>query len=116
MPCRPWHSVWRAATSEILGVVAPGSSHWSSRCEELVQTPDTISIKLEEDIGGGMPACNASYSEPKQFAFALAQAQFGTGCPVISPPFASSRCYPRPPGTRQPHLCNTAVPQGCLEI
>ncbi|CAL8283276.1 unnamed protein product [Gadus morhua 'NCC'] len=54
--CRPWHSVWRAATSEILGVVAPGSSHWSSRCEELVQTPDTISIKLEEDIGGGMPA------------------------------------------------------------
>uniref|UniRef100_A0A8C5A9N5 C2H2-type domain-containing protein n=1 Tax=Gadus morhua TaxID=8049 RepID=A0A8C5A9N5_GADMO len=44
------------ATSEILGVVAPGSSHWSSRCEELVQTPDTISIKLEEDIGGGLPA------------------------------------------------------------
>ncbi|CAL8283272.1 unnamed protein product, partial [Gadus morhua 'NCC'] len=43
------------ATSEILGVVAPGSSHWSSRCEELVQTPDTISIKLEEDIGGGLP-------------------------------------------------------------
>ncbi|CAL8239251.1 unnamed protein product, partial [Gadus morhua 'NCC'] len=43
------------ATSEILGVVAPGSSHWSSRCEEL-QTPDTISIKVEEDIGGGMPA------------------------------------------------------------
>ena len=24
------------ATSEILGVDAPGSSHWSSRCEELV--------------------------------------------------------------------------------
>ncbi|XP_030210434.1 zinc finger protein 25 [Gadus morhua] len=44
------------ATSEILGVVAPGSSHWSSRCEELVQTPDTISIKVEEDIGGGLPA------------------------------------------------------------
>ncbi|CAL8315707.1 unnamed protein product [Arctogadus glacialis] len=44
------------ATSEILGVDAPGSSHWSSRCEEFVQTPDTISIKLEEDIGGGMPA------------------------------------------------------------
>ncbi|CAL8406993.1 unnamed protein product [Arctogadus glacialis] len=44
------------ATSEILGVVTPGSSHWSSRCEELVQTPDTISIKVEEDIGGGLPA------------------------------------------------------------
>ncbi|XP_056444972.1 zinc finger protein 300-like isoform X2 [Gadus chalcogrammus] len=44
------------ATSGILGVVAPGSSHWSSRCEELVQTPDTISIKVEEDIGGGLPA------------------------------------------------------------
>ncbi|XP_030210494.1 uncharacterized protein LOC115542374 isoform X1 [Gadus morhua] len=49
-------SIQRGATSEILVVVAPGSSHWSSRCEELVQTPDTISIKLEEDIGGGMPA------------------------------------------------------------
>ncbi|CAL8235488.1 unnamed protein product [Arctogadus glacialis] len=44
------------ATSEILGAVAPGSSHWSSRCEELVQTPDTISMKVEEDIDGGMPA------------------------------------------------------------
>ncbi|XP_056431147.1 uncharacterized protein LOC130369663 isoform X1 [Gadus chalcogrammus] len=44
------------ATSEILGVVAPGSSHMSSHSEELLQTPDTISIKVEEDIGGGMPA------------------------------------------------------------
>uniref|UniRef100_A0A8C5FHE2 C2H2-type domain-containing protein n=1 Tax=Gadus morhua TaxID=8049 RepID=A0A8C5FHE2_GADMO len=46
----------RNATSKILGVDAPGSSHMSSRSEELVQTPDTISIKVEEDIGGGMPA------------------------------------------------------------
>ncbi|XP_056444991.1 zinc finger protein 391-like [Gadus chalcogrammus] len=46
------------ATSEILGVDAPGSSsHMSSHSEELVQqTPDTISMKLEEDIGGGLPA------------------------------------------------------------
>ncbi|XP_059904954.1 zinc finger protein 431-like isoform X2 [Gadus macrocephalus] len=45
------------ATSEILGVDAPGSSRMSSRSKELVQqTPDTISIKVEEDIGGGMPA------------------------------------------------------------
>ncbi|CAL8239646.1 unnamed protein product, partial [Gadus morhua 'NCC'] len=51
----------RGATSESLGVDAPGSSHWSSRSEELLQTPDTISIKVEEDIGGGMPAvdCDA---------------------------------------------------------
>ncbi|CAL8389903.1 unnamed protein product [Boreogadus saida] len=49
-------STQRNATSEILGVDAPGSSHMSSRNEELVQTPDTISIKVEEDIGGGMPA------------------------------------------------------------
>ncbi|CAL8235438.1 unnamed protein product [Boreogadus saida] len=49
-------STQRGATSEILGVVAPGSSHWSSHSEELVQTPDTISIKVEEDIGGGLPA------------------------------------------------------------
>ncbi|CAL8284331.1 unnamed protein product [Gadus morhua 'NCC'] len=50
-------STQRGATSEILGVVAPGSSHMSSHSEELVlQTPDTISIKVEEDIGGGMPA------------------------------------------------------------
>ncbi|XP_056436443.1 zinc finger protein 665-like [Gadus chalcogrammus] len=45
------------ATSEILGVDAPGSSHMSSHSEELLQqTPDTISIKVEEDIGGGFPA------------------------------------------------------------
>ncbi|CAL8400199.1 unnamed protein product [Gadus morhua 'NCC'] len=45
------------ATSEILGVDAPGSSRMSSRSKELVQqTPDTISIKVEEDIGGGLPA------------------------------------------------------------
>ncbi|XP_056444964.1 zinc finger protein 25-like isoform X1 [Gadus chalcogrammus] len=45
------------ATSEILGVDAPGSSHMSSHSEELLQqTPDTISIKVEEDIGGGLPA------------------------------------------------------------
>ncbi|XP_056443459.1 zinc finger protein 25-like isoform X1 [Gadus chalcogrammus] len=51
-------STQRGATSESLGVVAPGSSsHMSSHSEELVQqTPDTISIKLEEDIGGGLPA------------------------------------------------------------
>ncbi|XP_030210487.1 uncharacterized protein LOC115542370 [Gadus morhua] len=54
-------STQRGATSEILGVDAPGSSHMSSRSEELLQTPDTISIKVEEDIGGGMPAvdCDA---------------------------------------------------------
>ena len=50
----------------------PGSSHMSSHSEELKilsvygkgegplatdghETPDTISIKVEEDIGGGMP-------------------------------------------------------------
>ncbi|XP_056444944.1 zinc finger protein 813-like isoform X3 [Gadus chalcogrammus] len=44
------------ATSEILGVDAPGSSHMSSHSKELLQTPDTISIKVEEDIGGGFPA------------------------------------------------------------
>ncbi|CAL8240262.1 unnamed protein product, partial [Gadus morhua 'NCC'] len=49
-------SIQRNATSEILGVDTPGSSHMSSRSEELLQTPDTISIKIEEDIGGGMPA------------------------------------------------------------
>ncbi|CAL8284626.1 unnamed protein product, partial [Gadus morhua 'NCC'] len=77
-------STQRGATSESLGVDAPGSSHMSShevealnslsadhsaaksleRGERLVcheelsvqQTPDTISIKVEEDIGGGMPA------------------------------------------------------------
>ncbi|XP_056443471.1 uncharacterized protein LOC130380325 [Gadus chalcogrammus] len=49
-------STQRGATSKILAVVAPGSSHMSSHSEELVQTPDTISIKVEEDIGGGMPA------------------------------------------------------------
>ncbi|XP_056443608.1 zinc finger protein 436-like isoform X2 [Gadus chalcogrammus] len=50
-------STQRGATSESLGVVAPGSSsHMSSHSEELLQTPDTISIKVEEDIGGGMPA------------------------------------------------------------
>ncbi|CAL8407008.1 unnamed protein product [Arctogadus glacialis] len=106
-------STQRNATSEILGVDAPGSSHMSSHSEELKilsvygkgegplavdghdtlftasevealnslsayhsvakslesgerlvcreelsvqQTPDTISIKVEEDIGGGMPA------------------------------------------------------------
>ncbi|CAL8336632.1 unnamed protein product [Boreogadus saida] len=73
-------STQRGATSESLGVVAPGSSHLASHREELKivivhekgegplaadgheelsvqqQTPDTISIKIEEDIGGGMPA------------------------------------------------------------
>ncbi|CAL8406972.1 unnamed protein product [Arctogadus glacialis] len=49
-------STQRNATSEILGVDTPGSSHMSSRSEELLQTPDTISIKIEEDIGRGMPA------------------------------------------------------------
>ncbi|CAL8405964.1 unnamed protein product [Arctogadus glacialis] len=49
-------STQRGATSEILGVVAPGSSHMSSHSKELVQTPNTISIKVEEDIGGGLPA------------------------------------------------------------
>ncbi|CAL8268753.1 unnamed protein product [Boreogadus saida] len=106
-------STQRGATSEILGVVAPGSSHMSSHSEELKflsvhgkgegplavdghdtllttsevealnslsadhsaakslergerlvcreelsvqQTPETISIKVGEDIGGGMPA------------------------------------------------------------
>ncbi|XP_056443641.1 zinc finger protein 260-like [Gadus chalcogrammus] len=55
-------STRRGATSESLGGDAPGSSHMSSHSEELVQTPDTISIKVEEDIGGGLPAvedCNA---------------------------------------------------------
>ncbi|CAL8389930.1 unnamed protein product [Boreogadus saida] len=50
-------STRRGATSKILAVVAPGSSLMSSHSEELVQrTPDTISIKVEEDIGGGLPA------------------------------------------------------------
>ncbi|XP_059904977.1 uncharacterized protein LOC132455193 isoform X1 [Gadus macrocephalus] len=49
-------STQRNANSKILGVDAPGSSHWSSRSEELMQTPDTISIKVEEDIGGVLPA------------------------------------------------------------
>ncbi|XP_056443625.1 zinc finger protein 160-like isoform X3 [Gadus chalcogrammus] len=49
-------STQRNDTSENLGVVAPGSSHMSSHSEELLQTPDTISIKVEEDIGRGMPA------------------------------------------------------------
>ncbi|CAL8389927.1 unnamed protein product [Boreogadus saida] len=49
-------STQRGATSKILGVVAPGSSLMPSHSEELVQTPDTISIKVEEDIGGGLPA------------------------------------------------------------
>uniref|UniRef100_A0A8C5AUQ9 C2H2-type domain-containing protein n=1 Tax=Gadus morhua TaxID=8049 RepID=A0A8C5AUQ9_GADMO len=55
-------STRRGATSESLGGDAPGSSHMSSHSEELVRTPDTISIKVEEDIGGGLPAvedCNA---------------------------------------------------------
>ncbi|CAL8407014.1 unnamed protein product [Arctogadus glacialis] len=110
-------STQRGATSESLGVDAPGSSHMSSHSEELKflsvyvkredplatdghdtlftasevealnslsadhsaakslergkrlvrreelsvqQTPDTISIKVEEDIGGGMPAVDGS--------------------------------------------------------
>ncbi|CAL8284498.1 unnamed protein product [Gadus morhua 'NCC'] len=54
-------STQHGATSGSLGVDGPGSSHWSSHSEEPVQTPDTISIKVEEDIGGGMPAvdCDA---------------------------------------------------------
>ncbi|CAL8407005.1 unnamed protein product, partial [Arctogadus glacialis] len=52
----PQRSTQRGDSSKILAVVAPGSSLMSSHSEELVQTPDTISIKLEEDIGGGLPA------------------------------------------------------------
>ncbi|XP_030210395.1 oocyte zinc finger protein XlCOF6 isoform X2 [Gadus morhua] len=48
------------ATSEILGVDAPGSSHMSSHSEGLLQTPDTISIMVEEDIGEGFPALDVN--------------------------------------------------------
>ncbi|CAL8284342.1 unnamed protein product [Gadus morhua 'NCC'] len=55
------------------------------------QTPDTISIKVEEDIGGGMPAVDGNDIRDRSTQRGVTLRESGCGCPWLLPHGQSQR-------------------------